>query len=379
MSNYILGASLIAAALAVLLVVGVRPRGRWRLVLSPFRIKPERMTVARLGLTVRECSNVRRVDSILAGFLSGFNQTLTARSLEEAFAACDRESPLLRPFAHEGLAMGYTPRALFRYDAGSFERDVVKKKPEFRYLYYVGLGFWSGIRNHPARKVMGIVPGLDPLHRYLVFDGYGFKVAFFDAPRSKSALTRLHAFDGYARHAAWQGVGRALYFRFMDDADVMFDHIRACGDHAADAAAGVGLAAVFVNPDRIDRAIELARMMPPEWQPHVHLGMCFGFKARSINDVDQFERDLARLEPGVQAAIWASIRECDRVELLVRSELSDQGYQDWRERVTAWMDERIEYPMRGVRPLPARAPLGGCGVGESRTVGVGELRKGVAG
>jgi len=341
--------AILACAGSLLGIAAFSLRGGWRRAFAPFRISPRRMTVARLGLCVRDTADIDRVDTILASFLGGFNDMLTARTKAEALASCDGLPTIYRAFAHEGLAMGYTLRSLFRYDASSFEREIVRPRPAYRYLYYVGLGFWSGMRNHPPTKVHRIVEGLDPLHRYLVFDGYGFKVAFFDAPRTEAVYERLSGFSGYARNAAYQGVGRALYFRFMADPQALIEHVRRLDEFATDAAAGVGLASVFVNADRLERAARLASLMPEPWRPQVHLGMCFGLKARAINDIDRFDHDLGRLDVGVQQAVRVAIRECDRIELLVRSEGGADPYRTWRERVTAWMADHIEYPLSGVR------------------------------
>lgn len=338
----------IAASLLVLLAAGAYS-GAWRRGLAVFTIRPARMTVQRLGLVVDSQENVDRVNTILHSFAGGFNRMLTSRSLAAALADCDSLPPLYRPFAHEGVAMGYLPRNLMRFRGADFEKTIVKPRPEFRYLYYVGLGFWSGMRNHAPSRLERTAAELDVLHRYLCFDGYGFKVAFFDHPRDAAALSRLARFSGYARHAAYHGVGRALWFRYLADAPQLIRQLRALGEHAVDAAAGVGLAATFVFPDRLENACALAAEMPAEWQPHVHLGMCFALKARSINDVDEFERNLARLPGSMRDAARASIRECDRVELLVRSDADDEKYRRWREQVTAWMQEHIEYPMAGVR------------------------------
>jgi hypothetical protein len=244
--------------------------------------------------------------------------------------------------------MGYTARHLFRYDPAEFERTLVKPRPEMRYLYYVGLGFWSGIRNHPPAKLERTVDGLDPLHRYLCFDGYGFKRAFFDYPRDPAAFRVLDALPGYARNAAYQGVGRAFWFLYMHRPDVLVERMRGLGVHAVDAAAGVGLASVFVFPDRLAVAQRLGQAMPAEWRDHFHLGMCFALKARSINDQDQFERWMSAAPASVREAAYASIRECDRIELLVRSEPGSDGYRQWRSRVTEWMAGRIDFPMSGI-------------------------------
>ena len=340
--------SMFIIAVAASLVVLLAATGWWRYAFLPWTIRTNRMTVRRLGLQVFDHADVQRVDSILAGFAGGFNHMI-ARSAPNAWEVyCASLPALLRPFAHEGAAMGYTVRRLFRYDPQKFESRIVRPRPEFRYLYYVGLGFWSGMRNHDARRVERVADGLDPLHRYLCFDGYGFKHAFFDYPRDASSLRRLDSLTGYARNAAYQGVGRAFYFLFMGRPDVLIERVRSFGDHAVEIAAGAGLAAAFVNPDRLDRARELARMLPAEWQPYFHLGLCFGLKARSINDLDQFERDIASQSAAVQDAIRASVRECDRIELLVRADGEPDAYRRWRQRVTDWMAANIEFPLARV-------------------------------
>lgn len=332
------GAVLVAAAL-----------GGWRWLFVFFKIRPAQLTVRALGLSVSATDDEERINSVLAAFAGGFNAMITRPSWRGWQAHCASLPPRTRPFAEEGAAMGYTLRRLFRFRPDAFERDIVRPRPEFRYLYYVGLGFWSGMRNHSPRRLEKITAGLDPLHRFLCFDGYGFKVAFFDYPADPTSLRGLDAFDGYARSAAYQGVGRALWFRFVDAPERFVEQVRLLGENAVDVAAGAGLAAVFVNPDRLDVAQAWASKMPAEWQPHFHLGMCFALKARSINHLEQFEADVRKVAPPVRDAVWAAIRECDRVELLVRSENRPDAYEQWRSRVTQWMVEHLEYPLAGVR------------------------------
>ena len=342
---------MLAIVLAALVLLGT---GWWRYAFVVFAIRARRMTVERLGLLVSSSEDVERVNGILASFVGGFNAMITRPSTSAVQAFCDRLSSIYRPFAQEGLAMGYAPRHLFHYDPAQFENRVVKRRPEYRYLHYVGLGFWSGMRDHSPRRLARIVEGLDPLHRYLCYDGYGFKYAFFDYRANPQALAKLERLEGYARNAAFQGVGRGFWFLYVDRPDVLIEHANRFGEYAKDIAAGAGLAAVFVYPDRLESARTLAGEMPAEWHDHFHLGMCFGLKARSINDVDQFERDTAGLNASVREAVLASVRECDRVELQVRAEADQDGYRCWRGRVTAWMAEHVQYPLAGVR---ASAPI----------------------
>ena len=345
-----------ALAVAVLLATGW-----WRFAFAVFAIRPQAMTVDRLGLHVATDADVRRINTILGSFAGGFNAMIARPSSTAWRTYCASLPSLYQPFAHEGAAMGYTLRHLFRYDPAKFEARLVRKQPEFRYLYYVGLGFWSGMRNHDAARLTRIAADLDPLHRYLCYDGYGFKHAFFDYPKNAACLRRLDALEGYARNAAYQGVGRAFWFLYLSRPELLIERIGGLGEHASDAAAGAGLAAVFVNPDRLEIARDLGRQIPREWRPHYHLGICFGLKARSINNVEQFERDLASADPEARDAAGASIRECDRIELLVRAERLDDGYRVWRSRVTEWMTDHIEYPLSRVMATDRAAPRPAAG------------------
>ena len=154
-----------------ILIAGAVWSGWWRYVFRLWRIRPSQMTVRHLRLQVTDPSDIERVDSILASFAGGFNQMIATPAESDWQTYCQSQSALLRPFAEEGAAMGYTLRRLFLYDAADFESRIVKPRPEFRYLYYVGLGFWSGMRNHSAQRVARIVEGLDPLHHFLCYDG----------------------------------------------------------------------------------------------------------------------------------------------------------------------------------------------------------------
>ncbi len=350
MSHGFYTVSVIALVAGVLAVTGW-----WRLAFAAFRLNVRRMTVERLGLLVTSQADVERVDRIFASFAGGFNAMIAKPSSKAWRRYCDSLPVLYRPFAHEGAAMGYTVRHLFRYNPEAFEDRLVRARPEFRYLYYVGLGFWWGMRNYAPARLKRRLDGLDPLHRYLCYDGYGFKHAFFDDPKDQTSLRKLDGLEAYARNAAYQGVGRALWFRFLSQPEVLIDNIERMGVYADDVAAGVGLASVFVNPDRLDAAQELALRLPSVWHESVHLGMCFGLKARSINDPEQFVADLTRVGGGVRDAVWASIRECDRIELLVRSDREEDGYRRWRTGVMEWMARHIDYPLVGLRAGTAGA------------------------
>lgn len=334
---------LLAGGIALLAVTGW-----WRLCFWPFRLRPDRMTAEKLGFLVSTPESRKRVEAITRSFAGGFNAALTCPSDGAWRRRCDGFGQHYRPFAHEGAAMGYSLRHLLGGSGRDFEQTVVSTRPELRYLYYVGLGFWSGMRNHTPAKMRRGVEELDPLYRFLCYDGYGFKVGFFEYLKDRSCLVKLDRFEGYARQAAYQGLGRAFWFLFMDRHDLMIEQIGEQGDYAVDVAAGVGLAAAFVNTDRLEVALEAGRKMLGPWRDHFHQGLCFALKARSIDDVDAFESNMSRLPAATREAAYAAIRECDRVELLIRDQQTDDGYRRWRSQVREWMAEHIDYPLAGL-------------------------------
>lgn len=342
--------TLIAALVMLGGAMGLLVSGRWRMVFALFRVQASAMTWERRGLRVRDAESRDRVNAILQTFVEAFNMMITARNSATWQTFCESRPPLLRAFAEEGIAMGYRLRRLGLWNARAFEQALVAPRQAFVYLHYVGLGFWSGMRNHSPQQVAATAAPLDALHRYLCFDGYGFQRAFFDAPRNPQALDVLTELPGYAANAAFQGVGRALWFRYMDDHDALIAAIEALGLYAADGAAGAGLAATFVNPDRLHIPMVLGHKLPAQLQPHFHLGMCFACKARDLNDPEWFSAALGKTSREQRAAIRASIAACDRIESDVRAELPVEPYGEWRRRMTEWLTRSIEFPMAAVQP-----------------------------
>jgi hypothetical protein len=94
--------------------------GWWRKAFAVFALRPGRMTVQRLKLCVSEPADVARVNSILSSFAGGFNAMITSPSPNAWRGYCEALPSLLTSFAHEGAAMGYTVRRLFRYRPAEF-------------------------------------------------------------------------------------------------------------------------------------------------------------------------------------------------------------------------------------------------------------------
>lgn len=327
------------ASLFVILAV----TGAWRIALRPFRIDARAMSPAALGFQIADPTDLDRVDGICRAFAGGFNAMITAPKWQTWSRNTDRQEVFYRPFADEGAAMGFALRKLGRFTPAGFESAVVAQRPAYRYLHYVGLGFWSAMRDHPPRHIERLIAGLDPLHGMLCLDGYGFKFGFFDFEVA-ALRDRFAQLPGYARNVAYQGLGRSLWFRFMGSPERLIENIGVFDRYANDVAAGIGLAVVFTTIDRPRRGFDVLDRIPSVWRDDVQLGMCFAYKARSLNDPERFERQVDSLESSRRAAVRGAVQQCDAIEAVVRADGAADGYRRWRESLREWLREQIEYP-----------------------------------
>lgn len=282
-----------------------------------FRIESEegRDLVSRLG----------------AAFIRGYNAMLTLPGRREVVEEGMRVESHFRPFFFEGAAMGYLPRGyLVRgFDARTAERDLMVMHPRFRYLYYVGIGLWFGFR-HRGRPgaLQALAPHLDPMYLPLCYDGFGFKVGFFDYPERASARNVLDRCPPEHRAALHQGFGRALFFVYMDD-DEGFEREAASGEpeHRGDLELGRSLAAGFTGIDRPQRLLDhVAAAGSGEKLAARLTGVTWALTAREMNDPDYFGQCLSRVE-------GESRRLLRRLPEVCRDALSrSRSYPEWQQR-----------------------------------------------
>ncbi len=347
------GLIIVAALLGLTLLTAT---SAWRWMLRPLCIRPHTMSAAKLGFQLADSQDRDLVNGVCGAFAGGFNAMIASPSAEGWSRFADGQPTLFQPFAQEGAAMGYSLRHLGRFSADRFERDMVARYPGYRYLHYVGLGFWHAMRDRPPEQLERIVDQLDPLHAMLCWDGYGFKFGFFDYEDQTKWKTRFDRLEGYARNVAYQGLGRSLWFRFMGRTDDLIKHLYALGPHVFDGASGVALAAVFTTIDRPQRAFDALRQMPEPWHTDILLGMCFAYQARSINHPDFFEQALRALDAHRRVAVRDAIERCDEVEGAVRHRGGPDGYRRWRQALKPWLAQHVRFPFEGLSISEEAAP-----------------------
>jgi hypothetical protein len=273
----------------------------------------------------------RLVARLGEAFIGGYNATLRLESLRQVAEQGAAVDPHFRPFFFEGAAMGYLPRGyLFSgFTPKSAERDLLEMHPDFRYLYYVGLGFWLAMR-HPRRPlaIERLGEHLNPMYVPLCYDGFGFKVGFFDYPGRPEARRLLDRCPAERRAAIYQGFGRALFFVHMDD-EAAFRRERdaAGGEHREDMELGRSLALAFTSVDRPEIIAAHVAAAPDEADLRARLtGVTWALTARAMNDAIYFRRCVESAP-----AEWSDLMP--RLPALCRKALSEsRTYAEWQSR-----------------------------------------------
>lgn len=298
------------------------------------------MSVARRRFHVYEPEHIAEVESIGTAFLFGFNAMLRHRRLDEVRSVCDSLSAHLRPFAYEGAAMGFGLRSWLRagWRLEEFEPFIEQLNPRYRYLYFVGLGWWFHQRyKKNLAKADRLIQKLNPYYRNLCHDGFGFKTGFYEYLRNPSVISRFKGFSGYGPHACFQGFGRSLWFVYRDAHDKLFACLNSIEPlYRGDCYAGLGLAIAFTQIENLAYAFNFLQQIKEPYRDEFLLGIVFALAARRMNDEDYFGGQIAKLEPHLQTFVSQSLRGCDE-SFAEAGALgnSDSVYETWREQTRA--------------------------------------------
>ncbi len=271
------------------------------------------------------------VSRLGAAFIAGYNTMLTARGPREVKDEGMRVDPHFRPFFFEGAAMGYLPRGylLRGFEVANAERDLMAMHPRFRYLYYVGLGFWYGFRHRRSpSRIAAIEPHVERLYYPLCYDGFGFKLGFFEYPQRPAVRRVLDRGPAEHRSVLWQGFGRALFFVYMDD-EKSFESEKAAArdEHRDDLEFGRSLALAFTGLDRPERIVtHLDAARGGRDQAARLLGVTWALTAREMNDPDYFGECVGRA-PAETGKLLRRLPE------LCRGALDRSGsYAEWQRK-----------------------------------------------
>jgi hypothetical protein len=241
-----------------------------------------------------------------------------------------------RPQVVEGVGLGFgilTSTGHRRWKGLNLEAGSASKVMSS--LLCRGSGVWAAKRY--GRETDPFLEAIKPLasqERCECIDGYGFKFGLFEFVEDRRNISHLHAISLPYRRAAFHGLGRALYFLFMNNRRGLFEAVSDLApDHDADVMEGVGHSAAFVHCDAPRKAINFARAVPYEWRAHVHLGMTLALSERREFDPDYFTVCMAQLPPTSIAAIDEAVDMVQSTRTAICRDYPDGGYFVWRDRL----------------------------------------------
>jgi hypothetical protein len=221
---------------------------RWRLP-GPVRrrmlLTPDLMDFSVRGFRTGDPATRQHLEAICASVLLGYN-AVVREDIPEPVDELDAIEPEFRGWGYEGAGMACAVLDVLTQSGGRRIRALLTGSGEqFRYTIQVGVGMALAQLRLPG---WGRLSGLDPVLRWLAWDGRGFWQGFFQPTRHlrpARVAARSRSVPGRVRD---QGLGRSLWF--VECADVVAIADRIDGFHPsrrADLWAGVGLAAAYAG------------------------------------------------------------------------------------------------------------------------------------
>lgn len=327
-----------------------------------FGIAPGETSFARRGFPSCAAPVREHLERVGESFVFGYHAALqdaAPDALAKRLAVC----PVAHQgFAYEGAAMGLAILdRMTPWNRGRVRRFLDGPGGDHAYMVHVGVG-WAMARLH--RSVRRTIASLDPLLRWLAWDGYGFHETYFrgggDEARGEDTAHRAvaHGDDtargaverivglrpewlcGYEGCAFDQGVGRCLWFVGGAQPERIVSMIEEFpADRRNDLMSGVGLAATYAGGAAAGAVERLARMTT-KYRAELALGSAFAAKARvRAEHIPAHTGEVCAILCGVSAEEAARITDDALVGLPIGEHAGGSGsansYETWRGRIRA--------------------------------------------
>jgi hypothetical protein len=272
----------------------------------------------------------RRMEEIARSFSAGCHAALEEPRPGPLAARLARVEPELQGFAYEGAGVGLalldavTPwrrHCLRDFIAGAGSPQT--------YMLHVGSG-WV-LRRLPVSQ-RRFLSRLDPVLRWLAFDGLGFHDAFFHWRRIVERALPPRRISGFALRAYDAGVGRRLWLVPGPEVSHVAPLVAAFpASRHGDLWTGVGEACAFAG-GRDAAAIEEIREAAGPHSPRLALGASFAAEVRARAGIPSSHTDLAcRLLCRMDAAAAAGEARESLANLPPDGEVP--AFEVWRERL----------------------------------------------
>lgn len=293
-------------------------------------LSPEETNFSQRGFRGATVEMQARLEQVGATFVGGYHAALEHDDLEALLDELTRVDLELRGFAFEGAAMGMALRdGLTPWRSARLPRFLLGAGDAHAYMVHVGVGWvWArlpfGFR--PARKK------LDPLLRWLAFDGWGFHEGFFHWPKYIAGQAAPRRLVGYERRVFDQGLGRSFWFVNGGNPELIAQTIvNFSAGRRADLWSGIGLAATYaglVSEGVLGELRQRAGLNAPQ----LAQGAAFAAKARqragNLTPYTNRATEILCELPAEDAA-----RLCDTTLANLPANASPPAFEIWRQRL----------------------------------------------
>ncbi len=271
-------------------------------------------------------------------FLTGFNAAVLLPVGDRLATAIDQLDPPLRGFAYEGAGMACGLLDLIGWSGGRHVRKLLAGPAlNYPHLVHVGVGWaYARLGLRPVRRRS---TALDPMLRWLAWDGYGFHQGFLRADRVVGARSVERRCTPDQRAIRDQGLGRSLWFHECADPDGIALRIAEFSRaRRGDLWSGVGLAAGYAGgaqPAELRSLVYVAG----DHRADLAQGCSFACAARQLSGIVPSHTQVAATVlagvPATVAAGWAA----QSLAALGSDAHSSAHYQRWRAGVRLlWSD-----------------------------------------
>lgn len=291
------------------------------------------VTTGALGYT----SGDPALDRIPQAVVYGFESALEVRSLTELEERVALVRADLTGFAYEGAAMACTITDVI---TGGDRLTHLLNRPALPHLFlaYIGVGFAMARLPRATWKRIRLDVDAPPYHpalSWLVVDGYGFDLAYFNPTRfirdqEQPTPWPFLGDSAYFLRAVDQGIGRALWFTCGADVQKVARNVASFAPaRHSDLWSGVGLASTVAGPMTTASAMRLSEVATEgNHNLAVGVGAVFGAKARtSAGVIPEHTHPAVRQLAGLEV-----VDARDLAEATASSRFTGHGpqYENWR-------------------------------------------------
>jgi enediyne biosynthesis protein E3 len=317
-------------------------------VLAPIReylfaIDVSEASFARRGFGPTPLARQQRLEEIGRCFVAGYNAAVRTADPVAVVTDLSVTADELSSFAFEGAAMGFAlldllapwrSRRLALFLSGAAGPHV--------YMGYVGAG-WALART--SLLLAWRLGNLDPLLRWLMFDGYGFHEGYFHPTTAIVDQCVPRGLRGHARSIFDQGLGRAIWFATGAQGAAAAGEIgKFPPARHSDLWSGIGLAAAYAGGVEKNELTALAKASGPHYG-ELGQGAAFAAKARQRAGNPAAHTELAcQTFCGIGAAEAATIT--DEARPLVSQSDRGEAYLAWRAEIRRRIGAHFSSPLR---------------------------------